>query len=556
MHVLVAFLPIIILSVLLVGFNKPARIVMPITWVCGVILCLFFWGMDFRSVMAYSVTGAAKGIEVLVTIFGAIYLLNTLQHSGAMNVITQSFNGVSSDRRIQMIIVAWVFGAFIEGAAGFGTPAALAAPLLVGMGFPPLGAALAALICNSTPVAFGVVGLPTMTAVSTVQDIVVAKGYDLGLFAHITYMYTAILHSLPGALVPFMATAVLVRNYGQDKSLKPAFEILPFSIFAGFSFTVPYVLLAIFVGPELASLLGALVAAILILQATKRGFLVPKNEWFFDGETKESVLASLQNLGSASSGKKRMSTLLAWMPYILTTLVLLVSRIHAFGVRPYFEGLVIKLPYVFGVNVNYVCKYLWLPGSVFFIIALVTHPMHFMKGSEVKAVWKDTAMQVKDAAIAMIFGVGLVQLMLSSNMNTADLPSMMTVMARSMAAFAKGAFPAVAPFIGILGAFLSGSNTVSNMLFSSLQVETAWILNMPAPIILAMQSIGGGIGNMICVNNVVAASATVGAVGHEGWIIRKNIKPVLVYSVLVIILGWFFIYLGYDPATPASLKVG
>ena len=118
MHVLVAFLPIIILSVLLVGFNKPARIVMPITWVCGVILCLFFWGMDFRSVMAYSVTGSAKGIEVLVTIFGAIYLLNTLQHSGAMNVITQSFNGVSSDRRIQMIIVAWVFGAFIEGKCG------------------------------------------------------------------------------------------------------------------------------------------------------------------------------------------------------------------------------------------------------------------------------------------------------------------------------------------------------------------------------------------------------------------------------------------------------
>ena len=118
--------------------------------------------------MAYSVTGAAKGIEVLVTIFGAIYLLNTLQHSGAMNVITQSFNGVSSDRRIQMIIVAWVFGAFIEGAAGFGTPVALAAPLLVGMGFPPLGAALAALICNSTPVAFGVVGLSTMIAVSTV----------------------------------------------------------------------------------------------------------------------------------------------------------------------------------------------------------------------------------------------------------------------------------------------------------------------------------------------------------------------------------------------------
>ena len=100
-------------------------------------------------------------------------------------------------------------------------------------------------------------------------------------------------------------------------------------------------------------------------------------------------------------------------------------------------------------------------------------------------------MQVKDAAIAMIFGVGLVQLMLNSNMNAAGLPSMMTVMARSMAAFAKGAFPAVAPFIGILGAFLSGSNTVSNMLFSSLQVETGWILNMPAPIILAMQSIGG-----------------------------------------------------------------
>ena len=170
MFVFIALLPILLIVVLMTYFNWPATKAMPLGWIVTVITAFFFWQMEFSTVMAASALGALKSIDVFLIIFGAILILNTMLQSGAMKVINNGFMGISKDRRIQVIIIGWMFGAFIEGASGFGTPAALAAPLLVGLGFPPLAAAMIALIYNSTPVSFGAVGTPTLTAVSVVSS--------------------------------------------------------------------------------------------------------------------------------------------------------------------------------------------------------------------------------------------------------------------------------------------------------------------------------------------------------------------------------------------------
>ena len=566
MYAIIAFLPIVILIVLLVGLNKPARKVMPIAWIACVILALTLWKMNFRDVAAFSVFGALKGFDVMVTIFGAILILNTLQHSGAMDTISGGFSNITPDRRIQTIIVAWLFGSFIEGAAGFGTPAALAGPLMVGLGFPPLAAAVVALICNSTAVAFGVVGTPTITAITSVESNVLAAGYAPELFYRVATKFVALTHFLPGIIVPFMAVAMLTLYYGKERSIKPALEILPFAIFAGLSFVLPYTLIAIFVGPELPSILGAIIGMIIVVTAAKKGFLMPKTTWQFPDEdewepdwhsstVKETVVSDENGSAETVLAKPKMGFLLSWTPYLIITAILVLTRIPQVGLRPIFQGAKLTIPNILGVdNLNYELQWAWLPGTVFIAVAFITHFIHKMSKESVKAAWKDTGNQVKEAAIAMFFGVALVQLMLNSNVNAAGLDSMMTVMAKTIANIAGQAFPVVSPFIGILGAFVAGSSTVSNMLFTPMQFETATLLGMPPVMIVALQCVGGCIGNMICVNNVVAATATVGAVGVEGKIIRRNMIPVLIYSAIAIIFASIFIYSGYDPMVVAMTK--
>lgn len=186
---------------------------------------------------------------------------------------------------------------------------------------------------------------------------------------------------------------------------------------------------------------------------------------------------------------------------------------------------------------NWVFKWAWNPGILpFILVAILTIFIHGMKGEEVKKAWKDTVTMVTGAAIALFFGVAMVQLFRYTNVDNTGMDSMLLIMAKGLAAIAGKAYIVVAPFIGVLGAFISGSNTVSNTLFSTLQFETASILVLPQVLIVALQNIGGGIGNMTCINNIVAACATCGTTGREGLLVKRNALPMLIYSLLVVII--------------------
>ncbi len=182
--------------------------------------------------------------------------------------------------------------------------------------------------------------------------------------------------------------------------------------------------------------------------------------------------------------------------------------------------------------VTYKLAYLYLPGTVpFILVAIITIFLHKMPSDKAALAWKMTFKQLVGATIALVFGVAMVQLMLNSNINPNKLPSMMVTMAKAAADIFGAAWPLVSPFVGILGAFISGSNTVSNILFASFQFDVASQLNISRTLIVALQVVGGAVGNMICVNNVVAACATVGTMGVEGTIIKRNAIPCFIYAI-------------------------
>ncbi|MCK5128480.1 MAG: L-lactate permease, partial [Clostridiales bacterium] len=417
----------------------------------------------------------------------------------------------------------WMFGAFIEGAAGFGTPAALAAPLLVGLGFPPLAAAMSTLVFNTSPVAFGAVGTPTLAAIAQVEPYL-ASGEIINFGQQLT-RWVAGLHGVVGLFMPLVGLMMITFFFGEKKSIKPALKAAPFAFFAGICFVVPMNVFAWFMGPELASMLAGFLGLILVVLAAKKRFLTPKDNWDFGEKHKIKMLQKDQ---TATMSMKR-----AWLPYILIAGLLVITRLPQLPFLQWIKSVQFIVPNILNSGLDYQMKPLFIPGVMpFMFVAVLTIFMHKMKKKQVQKAWSDTVNQIAGAAVALIFGVAVVQVMLNSGNNTSGMDSMLTTMAKALADISGAAYPIFSPFLGMLGAFISGSNTVSNILFTSLQYETANMLGLSSVLIVSLQVLGGGIGNMICVNNVVAVCATVDITGKEGMLIKRNIIPSLAYALI------------------------
>ena len=543
---LVAFLPILFTIVMMTAFSWPAKKVMPLAWVIAVIIAYITWGVELERIVAATTFGFLSAFNILIIIFGAILILNTMKKSGAMAAINRGFYQVSADRRVQVIIIGWMFVSFIEGAAGFGTPAALAAPLLVGLGFPPLAAVMITLVLDSTSVSFGAVGTPVVGGIGAVmKDTVVAQyGEATWLpFLHEIGVWTAVFHFMVGSFVPLMGLCMLTVYFGAagKRSIKYGLAAAPFAIFSGLVFTVPYLMTALFLGPEFPSLVGALVGLPIVLLAAKNNFLTPKDTWDFPSS--EQWPDSWKGKETVEDEKSNMPLWLAWFPYILIALILVITRIPGLGLKDILAAQVIRWTDIMGSGINYSLPYLYLPGTIpFMLVAVIIIFIYKIPAKKVKETWIGTFQQLTGATIALLFAVAMVQVMVQSGVNLKGIDGMMITMSTATAQIVGGAWPVVSPFVGVLGAFMSGSNTVSNILFSPFQYEVAKQLHMPGVVILALQNVGGAIGNMICVHNVVAACATVGLVGKEGIIIRRNFIPVVIYAGLVGLIALVVIY--------------
>lgn len=550
-----ATLPIVVVAVFLVGLRWPASRAMPISYLVAAGLALFVWKVSFNQVAAATLNGLIVTLTLLYIIFGAILLLNTLKQSGGLSIIRKGFTDITPDRRIQVIIIAWLFGSFIEGSAGFGTPAAVAVPLLVGLGFPAMAAVVAGMIIQSTPVSFGAVGTPILVGVNTglsgdpaIQALAEAQGFGwFGFLAHIGAR-VALLHAITGTLIPLFVVSLMTRFFGPNRSLKDGLKVWRFAIFAALAMTIPYYLVARVLGPEFPSLLGSLVGLAIVVPAAKSGFLMPSKteQWDFaprdQWDPEWSGVIEMENDTSANT---RMNLWTAWAPYLVVAVLLVASRLPVLPIKGWITEWMFAWEGILGTSITAKVQPLYLPGTVFLIASVFTYFVHGMgreKGSYLRA-WKDSGRTTLAASLALIFTVPMVQVFINSQGGAAGYEKMPIVLAESVANLAGNAWPVFAPFIGGFGAFVAGSNTVSNMMFSLFQFNVGERIGVDPTWIVALQAVGGAAGNVICVHNVVAASAVVGLVGREGDVIRKTIIPFCYYALTAGILGLIIVNL-------------
>ena len=546
---LLAFSPILLAAILLIGLRWPAKHAMPLVYLLTACVGLFAWDMSFNRVLASTVQGLLITLGLLWIIFGAILLLNTLKHSGGITAIRAGFATISPDRRIQAIIIAWLFGCFIEGASGFGTPAAIAAPLLVAIGFPAMAAVLMGMLVQSTPVSFGAVGTPIIVGVNTGLDSatigaqLVEQGSSWAQFLQLITSEVAVIHAIVGTVMPLVMVLMLTRFFGTEKSWKAGFAVLPFAIFAGLAFTIPYALTGVFLGPEFPSLAGGLIGLAIVTSAARMGFLLPKTTWDFapadkwPAEWLGTVEMKLDQLTA-----KPMSALRAWLPYVLVGALLVISRIFP-EVSAALKGVMLNFPDLLGetgVSANF--QPLYLPGGILVAVVLATFFLHGMKLRELGSAVKESSSVLLSAGFVLLFTVPMVRILINSGVNAAELSSMPILMARWAADSVGGIYPLLAPSVGALGAFIAGSNTVSNMMFSQFQFGVANSLGISSALIVAVQAIGAAAGNMVAIHNVVAASATVGLLGREGSILRKTVWPTLYYVLFTGLIALFAVY--------------
>lgn len=509
MNVFLSFLPLILIFFLIVIFKKSAFFASPITWILTVLIALIYWQVSPLIILASSIKGVLIAIEILLIILGAIFFLNVMKESHYMEAIEYHLTRISKDRRILAIILTWIFGSFLEAAAGFGTPAAIVAPLLVILGFPALSAVAIALVANSTAVTFGAVGTPIVLGL---------KGIPISV-QELTYQ-TTLLH-ITGIIVPSMIIIMMLSFVKQplNEKLKSFKEIFPYCLWAGVCFLLPYVLSARFLGPEFPSLLASLIGGSFLVLTTKKKFLVPKKEWHFPHEKAKKLKKSNLNFFTAAA------------PYLFVSLLLIITRLPELGIK----NLISKFSVLISVSeINHSLNLIYNPGFLFILVGMVFALRH---KQDFKQPFITAFKKLEKPFLTIAFLAAFVQILINSGINISGKEAMPIVMAGWAASFFGSLWPFIAVFVGGIGAFITGSATVSNLLFGSFQYETSLLLGLSPVLILAIHSIGGAIGNMISINNVVTASAIVGIEGEDHKIIRRTIFPFLIYGVIAGIIA-------------------
>jgi lactate permease len=545
---LAALTPIIIVGVFLVGMRWPARRAMPVAYLVTALLAWTVWRVQPTVIAAASVQGLLLATSLLYIVFGALLLLATLTRSGAVGSIRALFTRISPDRRVQAIIIGWLFGSFIEGAAGFGTPAAIAAPLLLALGFPAMAAVMVGLVIQSTPVSFGAAGTPILIGVAggldspLIDSFLGARGQELSSYLFEIGVRVAALHAVVGTLIPLFLCVMLTRWFGASRSFREGLSAWRYAVFAAVSFTLPYFLLAVFFGPEFPSLVGSAVGLAIVVPATRRGWFVPRETWDFPPRKgwDASWSGTLETeRASAASG---MSSLRAWAPYAIVAVLLLLSRLPGLGLREVLTSVAIGPSNLFGTGIGQQIQPFYLPGFLFILTCLATYGLHRMNPRQIGESWVMAGRQLTGAAVPLLFALPMVRVFIESGVerNLSGMDSMPLVLASGVALLAGSIWPFFAPWIGALGAFVAGSNTVSNLMFSLFQFSTAQQIGANPSVVVAAQAVGGAAGNMVTVHNVVAASATVGLLGREGSLIRITIIPMTYYCLVAGVLAYLW----------------
>ncbi|MDF2180375.1 L-lactate permease [Aliiglaciecola sp. CAU 1673] len=519
-----AFVPILSPMILLAGLRIKAAKAMPLSLLLSAVSAYFVWQMAIMEMAASVLEGWVIALSILWIIFGALFLLNSLKQSGALDVIRHAFFTLSEDARVQMILIAWLFGSFLEGASGFGTPAAICAPLLVSLGFSPLAAVTLALIANSTAVSFGALGTPVLVGL--------AQGLNLD---DENQLQSIALHAigidiLIASALPLLLCVILTRFFGDKPSWRAGFAMTPFALLSGLAFTLPAYLVAWLFGPEFPSFVGALFGLLLVKEMIDRRIALPRQTW------------RLNSNPSAPASNVSFGPLRAWSPYLLLVGLLVVSRLSALPFKGWLQSMVLQFENLLGTAIDAKIAPLYLPGTLFFLAALSCHYFHQSRWRQTSAALQISLKTLIPSIVSLGTAVPMVRIFLNSGYNHSGMESMPIALAHWAGMQFSDVWLALAPFVGATGSFIAGSATFSNMMFSGFQQSLAFKSELPQEVVLALQMLGANAGNMICVVNVVAAASVVNLAGQEGRIIRFTLLPMLGYCLLASSVA-FILYL-------------
>lgn len=527
----IASIPVLAGLVLLVGLRWPAARAMPVCGGLTAALALLFWGVAPVRVVAALLEAIAITVSILLILFGALFLSAQLKIVGALRRIEDWIGGLSEDRRVQAILVAWVMGSFFEGAAGFGTPAAITAPVLVALGLPAPQAVVLALVGDSVAVVFGAVGTPLLVGMAEALSAsgdqqAVPTPAEVGARAS-TY------DLLTGSLMPVLLVLTLTVGARGRKGWKEGLGAAPFALAVGLAHMAAAAIVARTVGPELPSLVGPLAGLAVALVLLRTGWLVPRSRWSLPEESAREVAPQ----EASARGPTSLSLARAAGPYVLLLALLALSRARSLPVGDWLRSVTVDWKDLLGTGIRATLQPAYSPGLVFVLVALISVPWFRAQPASLAASARSALKSSLRAAVALVAAIGTVRIFVHSGVNAEGLPSMPLVLAEAAAVGTGGGWPLLAPWLGALGAFIAGSATFSNMLFGGAQYAITLMRGLEPVNVLALQAMGAAAGNMICIHNVVAAAAVVNVVGREGEVIRRTFVPLVVYLVLAGLLG-------------------
>ncbi|WGE70529.1 L-lactate permease [Actinobacillus equuli subsp. haemolyticus] len=520
MALFLSIFPIVLLIYLMVKRNAlPSYVALPWVAVVVLIIHLLFFATDITVISANIASAVMSVLTPITVIFGAILFNRFSEASGVTNTLRKWLGTINPNPIAQLMIIGWAFAFMIEGASGFGTPAAIAAPILVGLGFNPIKVAILALVMNSVPVSFGAVGTPTWFGFGSL-NLAESQILEIGSM-------TALIHSFAALVIPVIALSFIATW----KEIRQNIVFIYLSVFAC---VIPYFFLAQ-VNYEFPSLVGGAIGMFISIFLANKGVGLAKVENTLEGsvplkEVAKALLPTGLLIGFLIVTRIQQLPFKAMMNDTTTWIATQLGSLGQFEIS---QGLVFSLKNIFGTTVNASYKLLYVPALIPFVVTvLICIPLFALNCSKVKEVFTGSFKQTKNPFIALIGALIMVNLMLVGNDG-----SMVKIIGKSFAAATGEYWTIFASYLGAVGAFFSGSNTVSNLTFGSVQLSTAEITGLSTSLVLALQSVGGAMGNMVCINNIVAVNSVLNIQNQEGAIIKKTVVPMFIYGVIAAVVA-------------------
>lgn len=518
---LIALLPIAFFFVALAVLRMKGWLAGTITVAIALAVALLFYRMPLSQAFAAAGYGFVYGLwPIAWIILGAVFLYKVSVKTGQFDIIRASILSVTEDQRLQMLMVGFAFGAFLEGAAGFGAPVAITAALLVGLGFKPLYAAGLCLIVNTAPVAFGAMGIPIIVA----GQVTGLDPFEIGQMA--------------GRQLPFLTIIVLFWIMAIMDGWRGVKETWPAVLVAGGSFAVAQYLTSNFIGPELPDITASLTSLVCLTLFLRRWR--PVRIFRFDTETSAEAAAQALEAPRYSTGQ----IVKAWSPFLILTAMVTIWSIAPFKALfaaggalehwvlkipvPSLDQLVQKMPPIVPVPTGYEAVYKFdavsATGTAIMLGAVIAIVLLKMRPAAALRTFGETANELK----VPIYSIGMVLAFAF----IANYSGLSATLALALAHTGK-AFTFFSPFLGWLGVFLTGSDTSSNALFSALQATTAQQIGVSEVLLVAANTTGGVTGKMISPQSIAIACAAVGLAGKESDLFRFTVKHSLIFTVMV-----------------------